>query len=63
LKENLTKLKILIAPLDWGLGHTTRCVSLIKALQKFNADIWIAGNEMQKKNSAAGISGHILSSA
>ncbi len=25
-------LKILIAPLDWGLGHTTRCIPLIRYL-------------------------------
>lgn len=25
-------LKILIAPLDWGLGHTTRCIPLIRFL-------------------------------
>jgi len=24
--------KILIAPLDWGLGHTTRCISIIRYL-------------------------------
>jgi uncharacterized protein (TIGR00661 family) len=26
--------KVLIAPLDWGLGHTTRCIPLINSLQK-----------------------------
>jgi UDP:flavonoid glycosyltransferase YjiC (YdhE family) len=26
-------MKILIAPLDWGLGHATRCVPLIRALR------------------------------
>lgn len=26
-------LKILIAPLDWGLGHTTRCLPIIRYLQ------------------------------
>jgi len=25
---------ILIAPLNWGLGHTTRCIPIIKALEK-----------------------------
>ena len=26
------KLKVLIAPLDWGLGHATRCIPIIRAL-------------------------------
>ena len=26
-------MKVLIAPLDWGLGHATRCVPLIRALR------------------------------
>lgn len=29
--ENLTK-NILVAPLNWGLGHTTRCIPIINAL-------------------------------
>ena len=31
--ENKT---ILIAPLNWGLGHATRCIPIIKALQENN---------------------------
>lgn len=27
-----TKKRVLIAPLDWGLGHATRCIPVIKAL-------------------------------
>ncbi len=27
-------MRILIAPLDWGLGHATRCIPLIRALEK-----------------------------
>lgn len=30
---------ILIAPIDWGLGHTTRCVPLIQQLKKDNVVI------------------------
>lgn len=26
--------KILVAPLNWGLGHATRCIPIIKALEK-----------------------------
>ena len=25
---------ILIAPLNWGLGHATRCIPIIKALEQ-----------------------------
>ena len=25
---------ILVAPLNWGLGHATRCIPIIKALEK-----------------------------
>ena len=28
------KKKILIAPLNWGLGHATRCIPIIKALDE-----------------------------
>ena len=29
--------RILVAPLDWGLGHATRCVPLIERLLRFGA--------------------------
>ena len=28
------KKNILIAPLNWGLGHATRCIPIIKALEE-----------------------------
>jgi uncharacterized protein (TIGR00661 family) len=31
---HLKKKKILVAPLNWGLGHATRCIPIIKALEK-----------------------------
>ena len=34
--------KILIAPLDWGLGHATRCISLIKYLQQIGCEVIVA---------------------
>lgn len=46
---NLKKVKIFISPLDWGLGHTTRCIPIIKALQGLNTEIWIGVNQEQKK--------------
>lgn len=36
--------KILLAPLDWGLGHATRCVALIEQLLQQNCTIVVAGN-------------------
>lgn len=42
------KPKILVAPLDWGLGHTTRCFPVIYELQKNNVEVLLAGNEIQK---------------
>ena len=35
---------ILIAPLDWGIGHATRCVPLINALLKKDVNVIIAGS-------------------
>ena len=42
-----TGLRILVAPLDWGLGHTTRCVPLIKALRALGHSVIAAGNDAQ----------------
>lgn len=35
---------VLIAPLDWGLGHATRCIPIIKELQRYPLRIIIAGD-------------------
>lgn len=46
----ITKLKkILIAPLDWGLGHTTRCIPIIRYLQSRQHHITFAGNAFQRR--------------
>lgn len=37
-------MKILISPLDWGLGHATRLIPIIKKLSDNGNDIIIAGN-------------------
>lgn len=42
-----TGLRILVAPLDWGLGHTTRCVPIIKALIALGHSPVVAGNKAQ----------------
>ena len=34
-------MKILIAPLDWGLGHATRCVPVIEAFLEAKAEVII----------------------
>jgi UDP:flavonoid glycosyltransferase YjiC (YdhE family) len=35
--------RILVAPLDWGLGHATRCIPVINALQAAGAEVILAG--------------------
>ena len=41
--------RILIAPLDWGLGHTARCIPIIEQqLQKGN-EILFAGTKEQQE--------------
>ncbi|TKK71574.1 glycosyl transferase family 28 [Ilyomonas limi] len=37
-------LKVLVAPLDWGLGHATRCVPLIQSLKQAQCHVYVAGN-------------------
>jgi uncharacterized protein (TIGR00661 family) len=34
----------LVAPLDWGLGHATRCIPIIRALHKKNCEVIIASS-------------------
>lgn len=36
--------KILVAPLEWGLGHATRCMPLIDALLQAGAEVHIGGD-------------------
>lgn len=36
--------RIIIAPLDWGLGHATRCIPIIKELINLNCDVIIAAD-------------------
>ena len=40
--------RILIAPLDWGLGHTTRCIPIIRLLQSLGHKILFAGDAGQQ---------------
>ena len=38
------KTKILVAPLNWGLGHATRCIPIINALLSQNFEVYIASD-------------------
>ena len=37
-------MRILVAPLNWGLGHASRCVPLIKRLQADGHEVVLGGN-------------------
>ncbi len=37
------QLSVLVSPLDWGLGHATRCIPLIAYLLELNCRISVAG--------------------
>ena len=45
--KNANVCRVLVAPLDWGLGHTTRCIPVIYELIRQGAEVWIAGEGMQ----------------
>jgi uncharacterized protein (TIGR00661 family) len=36
------KLRVLVAPLDWGLGHSTRCIPIINKLLNQDCEVFIA---------------------
>ncbi len=39
------KKRILVCPLDWGLGHATRCIPIIRELQNQGAEVIIAADK------------------
>jgi UDP:flavonoid glycosyltransferase YjiC (YdhE family) len=39
---------VLLAPLDWGLGHATRCIPIINELVKLGAQVTIAASGRQR---------------
>ncbi len=41
----MIKKKILVAPLDWGLGHATRCIPIIKLLLEEGAEVFVAADK------------------
>lgn len=48
LPTDLKNKRILLSPLDWGFGHTTRCVSLIRQFLEQGNEVVFAGNSEQK---------------
>lgn len=52
MAENISdnkKIRVLVAPLDWGLGHATRCIPIINELLKMDCEVWLAGEGAQEK--------------
>ncbi len=45
--KNPVNPRILVAPLDWGLGHATRCIPVIRELQAQGATVVLAGEGPQ----------------
>lgn len=41
--------KILIAPMDWGLGHTSRCIPIAQYYHNLGHHIFFAGNALQQQ--------------
>ncbi|MFV0604473.1 MAG: glycosyltransferase [Niabella sp.] len=48
LQNKQHRIKVLVAPLDWGLGHTTRCIPIIYELLSLGIEITVAGNTIQQ---------------
>ena len=44
MNQSPTSPKILVAPLDWGLGHATRCIPIIKELIRDNCTVLVAAS-------------------
>jgi uncharacterized protein (TIGR00661 family) len=44
-----SKVRVLVAPLDWGLGHATRCIPIIYELLRLDFDVLIAAEGKTKK--------------
>ncbi|MBM3453782.1 MAG: hypothetical protein FJX80_01390 [Bacteroidetes bacterium] len=47
LLEEIRGKKILLSPLNWGMGHVSRCIALIEKL-KYHNSLTIACNQMQR---------------
>jgi Glycosyltransferase family 28 C-terminal domain len=40
--------RVLVAPLDWGLGHATRCIPIIKELLNQKCQVFVASSGAQR---------------
>src|SRR3954467_9097471 len=40
---------VLVAPLDWGLGHATRCIPIINQFLKADCEVIIAAEGKQRQ--------------
>jgi predicted glycosyltransferase len=49
LPRQMRKPRILISPLDWGLGHATRCIPIIRELLSHDCDVWLACDGNHKR--------------
>lgn len=47
IPDNITEKRILISALDWGMGHTTRCVALIQQFLDQQNQIIFVGDKKQ----------------
>jgi UDP:flavonoid glycosyltransferase YjiC (YdhE family) len=45
--KDIIKQTVIVAPLDWGMGHATRCISLIRQFQGQGCDVIFAGIDLQ----------------
>ncbi|MDY0103987.1 MAG: glycosyltransferase [Lentimicrobium sp.] len=43
----MKKLSVMVCPLDWGLGHATRCIPIIRYLVETGANVLIASDGQQ----------------
>jgi predicted glycosyltransferase len=46
---NIKKPRVLVVPLNWGLGHATRMIPIITELKKMNADVIAGGSPVHLK--------------
>jgi uncharacterized protein (TIGR00661 family) len=47
LPDNFNIQKVILAPLDWGLGHATRCIPIIRALKTNGHEVLVAAEGAQ----------------
>lgn len=47
LPEDIKDKTVIVAPLDWGMGHLTRCLPIVQMFLKENCQVVFAGTEFQ----------------